>query len=117
MTVEEYRKISKKKPRKKPAGLIFIEAELIRAGITYETEFRFAKPRLFRADIHLIGKNILIEYEGLMAEKSRHTSLKGYTVDCEKYNLAVYLGFKVFRYTVLNYKNIRDLIDWVNGNG
>jgi hypothetical protein len=37
-----------------------------------------------------------------MATKSRHTSVTGFTNDCEKYNAAQLLGWKVLRYTVLN---------------
>jgi hypothetical protein len=45
---------------------------------------------------------VLIEFEGIMATKSRHTSVTGFTNDCEKYNAAQLLGWKVLRYTVLN---------------
>jgi hypothetical protein len=46
--------------------------------------------------------NVLIEFEGIMATKSRHTSVTGFTNDCEKYNQAQLLGWKVLRYTVIN---------------
>lgn len=49
------------------------------------------------------GNMLAIEYEGLMAEKSRHTTIDGFTGDCDKYNAAVLLGYKVLRYTAKNY--------------
>ena len=101
-------KIAKKKPE--PKGLKYIKDELALAGFKVLTEFQFAKPRKFRADIKISHSNILIEYEGLVSSKSRHTTLTGYTNDCDKYNLATSLGYKVYRYTALNYKNIHELI-------
>jgi len=45
---------------------------------------------------------VLIEYEGISSRKSRHTTVTGFTNDCEKYNQAQLTGWKVLRYTVLN---------------
>lgn len=70
-------------------------------------ECYFAKPeRLWRFDFALPDKKIGIEYEGLMSEKSGHTTLNGYTKDTEKYNKAQELGWKVIRFTVKNYKKV-----------
>ena len=119
ITVEEYRK----QVKKRPTGLIYIEEMLKAAGIEFVREFVFASPRRYRADIYVPAHKILIEYEGIGFNRNgtqsvaRHTTLIGYTNDCDKYNLAVSLGYKVFRYTAKNYKNIRDLIDWVNEAG
>jgi len=41
-----------------------------------------------------------------MSEKSRHTSISGYTKDTEKYNLAGSCGWQVRRFTALNYKDL-----------
>jgi len=102
--------------KNRPIGLRYIEKQLALAGFVVVTEFEFAKPRKYRADvsINIITpkglQKILIEYEGLVSSKSRHTTLTGYTNDCDKYNLATSLGYKVYRYTALNYKNIHELI-------
>ena len=102
--------------KNRPIGLRYIEKQLALAGFVVVTEFEFAKPRKYRADVSinvttLKGvQKILIEYEGLVSSKSRHTTLTGYTNDCDKYNLATSLGYKVYRYTALNYKNIHELI-------
>lgn len=73
-------------------------------GITQE--FKFHPKRKFRADYAIPDKMILIEYDGLMSSKSRHTTVSGFTRDCEKMNLAAQLGYRVFRYTALNYANV-----------
>ena len=75
-------------------------------GQHIEYEYKFAQNRRFRADIAIPEAKILIEYEGLNSEKSGHTTLMGYSKDTEKYNLASTLGFKVIRYTVMNYQNV-----------
>jgi len=38
-----------------------------------------------------------IELEGGVGNKSRHTATAGYIKDCEKYNTATALGWRVFR--------------------
>lgn len=77
-------------------------------GYQIEEEFKFSPNRKFRADwkISKNGKSCLVEYEGLISQKSRHLSLAGYSNDCEKYNLAQLLGFVVFRYTILNFDSV-----------
>lgn len=70
------------------------------------TELRFDKKRRFRFDIAIPDAKIAVEYEGLNSEKSGHTTLLGYTSDTEKYNLAAEQGWRMYRYTVINYKNV-----------
>lgn len=82
-------------------------------------EYRFAPPRLFRFDWAIINPvlklKVAIEYEGLMSEKSGHTTVKGYTKDTDKYRLASELGWHVMRFTVVNYKNvIEELISYIS---
>ena len=83
----------------------------------YVKEFKFSDRR-FKFDYYIPGLKLGIEYEGIMVEKeevSDHTSRVGYTSNCEKYNLAQILGYKVLRYTVLNYKDLgRDLQELLN---
>jgi very-short-patch-repair endonuclease len=74
--------------------------------ITLEKEFKFSKERKFRFDFCLPDYKIGIEYDGLNSEKSGHTTLTGFTKDTEKINLAISLGWKVLRFTVLNYKSV-----------
>ena len=69
-------------------------------------EYKFAHNRKFRSDFAFPAEYILIEYEGIISEKSGHTSFLGYAKDVEKYNLAAQLGYKVLRFTVFNYQSV-----------
>lgn len=83
-------------------------------------EFKFSD-RKFKFDFAIIINAEIfcaIEYEGLGlrtdksggVDKSGHTTATGYTSNCTKYNLATVLGWKLLRYTALNYKDLeRDL--------
>ena len=77
----------------------------------FEIEFRFDEVRRFRFDWAIPSKKIAIEYEGVISKKSRHMTIGGYSTDCVKYNLAVGLGWRVLRYTAVNYKELeQDLL-------
>lgn len=69
-------------------------------------EYKFCETRKFRFDFYIPSLNCAIEYEGILSAKARHTSITGFSKDCEKYNLACVLGFKVLRYTALNLNNV-----------
>jgi len=71
-------------------------------------EYRFHPVRRFKFDYAFPDKLLAIEYEGIKG-KSRHTTMTGYTRDCEKYNLATTMGWRILRYTALNYHEV--LID------
>jgi len=71
-----------------------------------ENEKKVVEGRKFRFDYFIIELNHAIEYEGIISRKSRHTTLAGYSKDCEKYNIASAEGYKLTRYTALNYENI-----------
>ncbi len=96
-------------------------------GLTLVSELKFSKDRKWRADWAIFhGVNevqarahqytesnmvCLIEYEGLMNEKSRHTTIGGFSKDTEKYREASMLGWTVLRYTALNHKAIVSDLD------
>jgi len=73
---------------------------------SYLEEHTFSNKRKFRFDWAIPELKIAIEYEGVFSGKSRHTTISGYTNDCEKYNLAQIEGWKVLRYTAKNYKKL-----------
>ena len=73
---------------------------------SYAEEHKFSDKRRFRFDWAIPQYKVAIEYEGLMSEKSGHTTVTGFTKDCEKYNLAQLEGWKVLRYTALNYESV-----------
>jgi len=81
----------------------FKQAGLIK---NFDLEYQFDIVRKFRFDYAIQEKMIAIEYEGIMSKKSRHTTVGGYSKDIEKYNLAVLQGWRVLRYTALNYKDL-----------
>jgi len=85
-------------------------------GIQVVDEHKFSDGRKFRFDFAVPAHKIGIEYEGLMSEKSGHTTLSGYTKDTDKYNLATAEGWRVIRFTVKNYKTvISELEKLING--
>jgi len=71
-------------------------------------EYRFTADRRWRFDWCIPEMKLAIEYEGLMCEKSRHTTKKGFTGDTDKYNRAARDGWRVLRFTALNYKTLID---------
>ncbi len=63
-------------------------------------EVRFAPPRMFRFDFGWAERGIALEFEGGTFTNGGHTRGKHYESDCEKYNLAASLGWRVVRVTV-----------------
>lgn len=82
-----------------------------RHGYTLETEKQFIPPRLFRIDYFIPEISLGVEYEGIVAGKSRHTTITGYTRDCDKYNIATMMGITMLRLTVLNHKSLSSMLD------
>ena len=103
LTIEEYKKlITNTKPKQK-----FIDI-LTQAGATFE--YKFSKDRKFRFDAAFIQQKIAFEYEGIYSKTSLHTTLSGFSKDCEKYNLAALNGWRVFRFTARNIKDLPDIL-------
>lgn len=73
------------------------------SGLNFVPELKFSSTRNFRFDWAIPDLMLAVEYEGIFSEKSGHTTLSGYAKDCEKYNLAAKLGWKILRYTAKNY--------------
>jgi hypothetical protein len=86
-------------------------------GLCFEREFRFCFGRQWRADFRLFwpdnpkwgGDDVLIEIEGgsgyfrnpkgQVVRGGRHTRQDGFAEDCLKYNTAIAMGFRLFRFT------------------
>jgi len=77
-------------------------------GIVLHEEYNFNPLRRWRSDWCIPDLKLLIEYEGLSAKKTGHTTSDGYTGNTEKYNSAQALGWKVLRFTYLNYESLID---------
>ena len=99
-----------------PIGLAHIKWVLQKRGIIFHEEHRFLTKRRFRFDVALLQYRIGIEYEGLVStgKKGGHQTKKGYTDNCVKYNLAAIDGWRMLRYTSLNYKYFEtDLVNFL----
>jgi len=66
-----------------------------------QPEYKFHPTRKWRFDFAWPDFKVAVELEGIgnPSQKSRHTTFTGYAADCEKYNAAAELGWRVFRYT------------------
>jgi len=63
-----------------------------------EREFRFHPTRRWRFDLAWPDKMLAAEVEGGVYSRGRHTRGKGFVEDCEKYNEAALLGWRVLRF-------------------
>lgn len=66
---------------------------------TPEREYKFHPSRKWRFDMAFPDRMTAIECEGGTWGVSRHTTGSGYEKDCEKYNEALLLGWRVLRFT------------------
>lgn len=66
-----------------------------------EKEFQFAKEigRKWRFDRAWPEHKVAVELEGGVYTQGRHTRGAGFETDCEKYNTATAMGWRVFRLT------------------
>lgn len=62
-------------------------------------EYRFAPPRMWRFDFAYPERKVAVEIEGGVWSGGAHTRGKHFESDCEKYNTAVVMGWRVFRFT------------------
>lgn len=114
ITIAEYRAL--KKPKKARSGnyrdrhLDRVRASLKFEGIAFVDEYRFHDTRRWLFDIALPEYKIAIEYEGITGGKSRHTTVTGYTGDCDKYNEGQMLGWIILRFTAKNVKGAHAVV-------
>ncbi len=66
-------------------------------GPALEREFRFHPTRKWRSDFAHLPSRTLIEIEGGIWVRGRHTSPKGFAADAEKYLEAALAGWRVIR--------------------
>jgi hypothetical protein len=78
-------------------------------GFELKKETRFHPERKWRFDWALFKEGDLkigVEYNGIMSQKSRHTTITGYSGDLEKINAAQAMGIIVLQYSPLTHKNL-----------
>lgn len=61
-------------------------------------EFKFCADRRWRADYAFIPQKVLVEVEGGVFTRGRHTRGVGFAADMEKYNAAASLGWRLLRF-------------------
>ena len=70
-------------------------------------EYKFHDERKWRFDWAIPAIKLAVEYEGgIFQAKSGHNTARHYTKDADKYNSAVAVGWRVLRFTAMNYKNL-----------
>lgn len=87
-------------------------------GPQLETEYRFHPKRRWRADYCHVATKTLIELEGGIYSGGRHTRGQGYRNDCEKYNAATMLGYRVIRLAtgMVQPAEIEQLVRWLQAD-
>lgn len=79
-------------------------------GIPFEREFKFCPTRRWRSDFMI--DQLLLEIEGGVHTNGRHVRGKGFENDCEKYNTATMLGFRLLRVTPKHVKS-GEALKWI----
>lgn len=64
-----------------------------------ETEVKFHESRRWRFDFAWPDAMVAVEIEGGTWSRGRHTRGSGFIADCDKYNAAAVLGWRVLRFT------------------
>lgn len=68
-------------------------------------EHRFAAPRRWRFDFAWPSLWLAVELEGGVFVHGRHSRGVDMTGDCDKYNVAAVLGWRVYRFTVKHFES------------
>lgn len=68
-------------------------------------ELRFAPPRMWRFDFAWPDRFIAVEIEGGVFVRGGHSRGVDFTDDCEKYDIAALLGWRVYRFTVKQFES------------
>jgi len=83
-------------------------------GISYMREHKFHPERKWRFDFAFPKPMLAIEIEGGTWTAGAHSRGKGFQEDCEKYNAAAKLGWRVLRYStemVMRGEAINDVLE------
>lgn len=87
-------------------------------AVSLELEYSFSPNRKFRFDWAIPSLKLAVEFEGgIFLKHGGHNTAKHYTKDTTKYNLAQQLGWKVLRFTAMNYKTLITTLNQTINNG
>jgi very-short-patch-repair endonuclease len=76
-------------------------------GVVLLEEYRFDENKRWRFDWAIESLKVAVEFEGgVFQQNSGHKTAKHYTKDTNKYNRAAQLGWKVLRFTAVNYESL-----------
>jgi very-short-patch-repair endonuclease len=89
---------------------LVLSAHLRELGLgDFARELTFSAERRWRFDYAIERLKIAIEIEGGLFTGGRHTRGLGFQDDCDKYNAAAALGWRVFRFSVEDVLKGRDI--------
>ena len=106
-------------PQGTPPEEQFLELWQTLTRIELEREYRFYPGRKWRADFAHVGTRTLIEIEGGQWVQGRHNRPLGYAADCEKYNHAAELGWRIFRLTpdMIDFTHVQMIVRSIQTGG
>jgi len=78
-----------------------------------EREWRFHPKRRWRFDFAWPAEKVAVEVEGGIWTRGRHNRPAGYQADCEKYNEAALMGWRVLR-VVPEHVDSGEAIGWIS---
>jgi len=77
-----------------------------------EREYKFHPKRKWKFDFAWVEKKVALEVEGGIWVRGRHARPMGFIKDCEKYNTAGTMGWKIIRVCDVHIKTT-EALDWV----
>lgn len=87
-------------------------------GLIPAHEYHFCEGRRWRFDFAFVGQKIAVEVEGGTWIGGRHTRGSSFAADCNKYNRAALLGWRVLRYPteqIMDGTAINDVLEALSG--
>lgn len=100
MAVKRRKKRAAKEPKPKIIWEDVLARKLVEAGLPPPIrEYKFHAIRRWRADLSYPDHRLLIEVEGGVFSRGRHTRGVGYVKDMEKYNAATLDRWAILRFT------------------
>ena len=130
MNRESFRKLIAKAPKRPKTELEKLRAKAKREkleneflwlwkmywGPNLKHQHKFHETRKWTFDFAHLDTRVAVEIEGGTWVNGRHNRGQGYADDCEKYNAATALGWKVFRLTsnMINESKITAIIETIN---